>query len=155
MDEVLKIGTRWHRAISLIGDILIISLPLHLVMNYFILPDQVKLGSIIASAVYLLYKIISEYRFHTTIGKHLHKLSIATVSGGSASFIQIVIRNFTFLLLTVYEMGRDSIQESTNIGSLGRALLVVCLVDSVVLIFHPQRRSLRDLVAGTVVAYRA
>lgn len=66
------------------------------------MPENVAETTLVGSIFYLLfimYKLIFEYRYGKTIGKSLLGLQILNQAGGDVTFRQVVFRNLIFILL--------------------------------------------------------
>lgn len=120
---------------------------------------------VLLAAVSHAYNIYLHGRYGQTLGKMFAKVKVVTVDNSPISFYQAYLRDIPYLILAVVSLTADITRTITAGGhvpvsefgtdtmmdSITVLMLIVVGADVLVTLAHPQRRSLHDLIAGTVV----
>ena len=119
---------------------------------------------VLLAAASHIYNIYLHGRYGQTLGKMFAKVKVVTRDDGPISFYQAYLRDIPYLILGVVSLIADITRMTTAGGhvavpefgtdvlmdSITVLMLIVVGADIFVTVAHPQRRSLHDLIAGTV-----
>lgn len=153
----------------------IVTLPLAF-GGYLASPGSPRLMLILLCLTHLLflYDFIFDWRTGQTVGKKLLGIRVSNMHGQKITVIQAAVRISLYaasgiMSLAILGINYPGIQASGILASnyavileqldkgyyayalSGHALLGLAIIDILVLLFHPQRRALHDLLSKTVV----
>lgn len=124
----------WIRLGANLLDALIVSLPLTIIFSLFF---GLEKGDNWVTLILNLYSLILPVFFNgKTIGKHICGIRIAKKETYEAPSIwNMIMRNIIFSILAILSVG------------------ILIILDILFVIFREDKRSMHDIIAGTVVAY--
>lgn len=165
----VKYGGFWQRFGALIVDGIIFA-PFTIGVSFLSTSWQTSMLAILISVVGLAYKPYMEYAYGATWGKMLLKLKVTNNNFENASLGAILLRNIFYiipdLIALVFSIMTFSDPEFQSVGwtklggftdSFGYMQIVnqltglFAIVDAIVLGVDPQKRSIHDRIAGTLV----
>ena len=150
--NTIQYGGFWQRLKAVAIDDLIF-LPV-IVLIHFFRPDDYGLWEWLASIVVLFIYMGFVYVWGATPGKKIIGLKIVNINGDRLSMTSVILRSAPELLYTL-GLGVASmitfIDAQYAMNSVFFALAVWLVFDMLSLLRSPQKRSLHDKLAGTMV----
>lgn len=142
----------WRRLSALFIDCVVLVVVTLLFMGF-----EDKTVEILSTIFAMVYSIGMHARFGATLGKMAMKMHITKLDGAPINFSIALIRHSPYLLLAIASILLGQNDEYITSGE-NPAVLVVWLVhllfllaSAAVLIANPQKRTIHDMIAGTVV----
>lgn len=111
-------------------------------------------GHWLGFAVTLLYFGLLNSRFGNgkTVGKRLMRIEVCRTDGAPLGFAASLLRYSPFALVWIADFTPEYISPFSLVGQgLGSLAFLINLALVIFLLSHPQRRSVHDIIAGTVV----
>lgn len=156
--------TLWKRSLAMWGDSLIFGT----IALFWIVPSGVVTspawqgaGLLALDVAFFAYRVLAHAFAGQTVGKRLAKVRVVSITGGSVTIRQAVVRESLPLTIGAISILAGAARAGFGqrmpaplaelLGLLGLATCIALLVDPLFAIVHPRRRALHDLIAGTVV----
>ena len=145
----------WRRLLAISGDIMLLS-----VLSVFssdsatfaATPGEV-LETVLLIAFFAGYRVVMHVLLGQTVGKRIAGIRVVRADGAALTFKQALARETLFLLFAVAPVVGYVGSGASTFGPrlmVGLAVLNF-IVDPLVAVFHPHRRALHDIIAGTLV----
>lgn len=159
----------WKRVLVVILYIIVLAIPWSLVYwmtNVAAETLHSEIPIIIQNILFFAFTIFMIVRFGGSPGKLILKMRIVNEQGNYPTLKQALIRNIFQMFSVIFSMiieisSYNFTAISTNFSlwentasNLSDILAPIILVDYLFVVFHPRKRALHDLMAGTYVVYK-
>lgn len=159
----------WKRVLVAILDIIVLAIPgvlLYWMFNTLAESLQSEIPIIVQNILFFVFNIFMIVRFGGSPGKLILKMRIVNEQGYYPTLRQALVRNSFQVLSVIFSMIIEVSSFNFTVisttfslwadmaSTLSTILAPIILVDYLFVAFHPRKRALHDMMAGTYVVYK-
>lgn len=162
VDGAVQYAGFWHRAYAALLDSIVVLFPISILEEEFLILEREHfLYWLIVTMIYLVYKVVAEYKFGQTLGKKWAGIKVVNKSNDHISFTQSLIRYSIYLPIYLAKLvilfvdpvaifGTSDTFPMNNDG-LNFMFIVLILIAVLFVSFTKYKQGLHDLIVKTYV----